>query len=60
MSLKGIFPIDKWDFDSQSILKDLLPDDYDALVRNASEEQYDKGVLQVFTTSRLVKLKSTK
>lgn len=43
MSLKGIFPIDKWDFNSQSILTDILPEDYDALIKNASEEKFAKG-----------------
>lgn len=43
MSLKGIFPIDKWEFGSQSILRDLPPDDYEHLVRSAGEKEYIKG-----------------
>ena len=43
MSLKGIFPIDKWEFGSQSILKDLPPEDYEHLLRNAIEKSYIKG-----------------
>lgn len=43
MSLKGIFPIDKWDFNSQSILSDLPEHDYKNLVRHLREETYGKG-----------------
>jgi CRP-like cAMP-binding protein len=43
MSLKGIFPIDRWDYNSQSILRDLPEDDYETLLRNAVEESYIKG-----------------
>jgi CRP-like cAMP-binding protein len=43
MSIKGIFPIDKWNFDSQSILRDLPANDYEQLMRNASEKEYIKG-----------------
>lgn len=43
MSLKGIFPIDKWDFNSQSILSDLPEHDYKSLVRHLREETYGKG-----------------
>jgi CRP-like cAMP-binding protein len=43
MSLKGIFPIDKWDFNSQSILADLPAADLELLLRNSSEKVYIKG-----------------
>lgn len=45
MSLKGIFPIDRWNFNSQSILKDLPPDDYRQLIQHATEKTYIKGEL---------------
>lgn len=43
MSLAGIFPIDKWNFDSQSILKDLPSQDYEKLIKRAIEKTYAKG-----------------
>lgn len=43
MSLHGIFPIDKWDFKSESILKDLPVDDFELLTANKTEQQYAKG-----------------
>lgn len=43
MSLKGIFPIDKWDFKSESILKDLPPEDFELLTANKTEQYYSKG-----------------
>lgn len=43
MSLKDIFPIDRWDYNSQSILKDLPEEDYENLIRNSVEETYIKG-----------------
>jgi CRP-like cAMP-binding protein len=43
MSLNGIFPIDKWDFNSQSILTDMMSGDYENLIKNSSEEKYGKG-----------------
>ena len=45
MSLKGIFPIDQWDFNSQSILSDLPEHDYANLVRRLREEKYTKGAI---------------
>ena len=45
MSLKGIFPIDKWDFNSQSILTDLLSEDLEFLTKNSIEEKYAKSEL---------------
>ena len=43
MSLKGIFPIDKWDFESESVLTDLPLDDLELLMANKSEQIYKKG-----------------
>ena len=43
MSIKGIFPIHKWDFKSESILADLPPEDYESLVVNKIEHSYRKG-----------------
>ena len=43
MSIKGIFPIDNWDFKSASILTDLPSDDFDLLTANKTERLYKKG-----------------
>lgn len=43
MSIKGIFPIDKWDFKSESILADLPSDVYEVLVAHKSEQRYKKN-----------------
>ena len=43
MSLTGIFPIEKWDFRSESILAALSPEDFDLLTRNQTEQVYKKG-----------------
>jgi CRP-like cAMP-binding protein len=43
MSLHGIFPIDKWHFKSESILKDLPPEDFTLLTANKTEQLYSKG-----------------
>lgn len=43
MSLKGIFPIDKWDFNSQSILENLPLDEFEKLLYHATEKNYLKG-----------------
>jgi len=43
MSIKGIFPIDKWDFKSASILADLPAEDLELLTANKSEQVYKKG-----------------
>lgn len=43
MSIKGIFPIDKWDFKSESILMDLPPDIYEMLTTHKSEQVYAKN-----------------
>lgn len=43
MSIKGIFPIDKWDFKSESILADLPKDDIVMLISHQTEQVYRKG-----------------
>ncbi|HEX5024688.1 MAG TPA: Crp/Fnr family transcriptional regulator [Agriterribacter sp.] len=43
MSIRGIFPIDKWDFKSESILTDLPAADYSRLMVHKSEHIYKKG-----------------
>lgn len=43
MSIKDIFPIDKWDFKSESVLTDLPLDDFELLMANKTEQVYKKG-----------------
>jgi CRP-like cAMP-binding protein len=43
MSLKGIFPIEKWDFKSNSVINDLPPDELEVLTANMSTQVYNKG-----------------
>lgn len=43
MSIRGIFPIDKWDFKSESILAELPPEDLEILMAHRSEHIYKKG-----------------
>jgi CRP-like cAMP-binding protein len=43
MSLAGLFPIDKWDFKSQSILNNLPEDEYASLHSHMEEQVYSKG-----------------
>jgi len=43
MSIRGIFPIDKWDFKSQSLLTDLPKEDWASLTMHMSTQVYDKG-----------------
>ncbi|MCD6013557.1 MAG: transcriptional regulator, Crp/Fnr family [Flavipsychrobacter sp.] len=43
MSLTGIFPIDKWDYNSRSILTDIKSGDYENLFRHSVEEKYARG-----------------
>lgn len=43
MSIKGIFPIDKWDFKSESIFTDLSLNDLELLTANKTEQIYKKG-----------------
>lgn len=43
MSIKGIFPIDKWVFKSSSILSDLPAEEMEMLFVNKTEKKYNKG-----------------
>jgi CRP-like cAMP-binding protein len=43
MSIQGIFPIDKWDFESESILADLPARDLELLMARKLEQTYKKG-----------------
>jgi CRP-like cAMP-binding protein len=43
MSIEGLFPIDKWDFERGSILADLPPADLALLMKRKIEHQYKKG-----------------
>ncbi|CAL1519654.1 Crp/Fnr family transcriptional regulator [Chitinophaga sp. MM2321] len=43
MSLAGLFPIDKWNFKSQSILNNLPEDEYADLCAHMQEQRYSKG-----------------
>jgi len=43
MSIKGIFPIEKWDFKSESILADLPLADLELLNSHQTEQVYKKG-----------------
>jgi len=43
MSISGIFPIEKWDFKSQSILADLPEEDLALLTGKQDEQRYKKG-----------------
>lgn len=43
MSIRGLFPIDKWDFKSESILKDLPAEDLELLTANRTEQVFKKG-----------------
>lgn len=43
MSIKGIFPIEKWDFRSDSILSGLSLDDLELLMAHRLEQVYKKG-----------------
>ncbi len=43
MSISGIFPIEKWDFKTESILAALSPEDFDLLTLNQTEQVYRKG-----------------
>ena len=55
MSVKGIFPIDKWDFKSESILTDLPPDDFELMTANKTEQVYKKGaVTLIFSVTALL------
>jgi CRP-like cAMP-binding protein len=43
MSLRGIFPIDKWDYNSDSVFTNFPEEEYDEMTKNAREERYKKG-----------------
>lgn len=43
MSIKGIFPIEKWDFRSDSILSGMSLDDLELLMAHRLEQVYKKG-----------------
>src|SRR5258706_12849768 len=43
MSIRDIFPIDKWDFKSQSVLADLPKEDMAVLTAHQSTNVYSKG-----------------
>jgi CRP-like cAMP-binding protein len=43
MSLSGIFPIDKWSFNTQSMLSILSADEYNFLIGRQGEQKYQKG-----------------
>lgn len=43
MSLSGIFPIDKWNFTTQSILSVLSEEDFAFLISKQGEQKYSKG-----------------
>lgn len=43
MSLEGLFPIDKWNFKSQSILHDLPAEEHDQLFAHATEQHIHKS-----------------
>ncbi len=43
MSIKGIFPIEKWDFKSESILADLPSADFELLNAHQTMQVYKKG-----------------
>ena len=45
MSLKGIFPIDKWDFKSDSVITDLPPNELAILTANMTTQVYNKEKL---------------
>lgn len=43
MSIKGVFPIDKWVFKNSSILSDLPAEETEMLFENRTEKKYSKG-----------------
>lgn len=43
MSIKGIFPIEKWDFRSSSILENLPKEELETITAHMTEEVYGKG-----------------
>ena len=43
MSLKGIFPIEKWDFKSNSVITNLPEEELAMLTANMTTQVYKKG-----------------
>lgn len=43
MSLKGIFPIESWNFNTPSVLSVLSKTDYERLLMNSTRHTYEKG-----------------
>src|ERR1041385_945086 len=43
MSLSGVFPIDRWNFTTQSVLNVLSDAEYSALLTHHSDQKYLKG-----------------
>lgn len=43
MSISGIFPIDRWNFTTQSVLSVLSEEEYNRLISHQSENRYQKG-----------------
>ncbi len=43
MSINGLFPMDKWNFKSHSILTDLPPQDAKIITAHMSDQNYSKG-----------------
>ncbi|MGY3053028.1 CRP-like cAMP-binding protein [Pedobacter sp. UYEF25] len=43
MSISGIFPIDRWNFTTQSLLSVLSEEDYKILISHQSDNHYQKG-----------------
>ncbi|SFE85825.1 cAMP-binding domain of CRP or a regulatory subunit of cAMP-dependent protein kinases [Chitinophaga sp. CF118] len=43
MSLTGLFPIDKWNFKSESVLNGLPAEEFEHLCANMTEQRYEKG-----------------
>jgi CRP-like cAMP-binding protein len=43
MSINDIFPLDKWNFKSHSVLTELPPEDAEAMTAHMSEQHYSKG-----------------
>jgi len=43
MSINGLFPIDKWNFQSHSILTELPPEDAETIGAHMSEQYFNKG-----------------
>src|SRR5882672_6160288 len=43
MSINGLFPMDKWNFKSHSILTELPPQDAEIIAAHMSDHHYSKG-----------------